>query len=198
MILRASLLFLVMVSALAGMFSGNNKVYTVNAKSTGEKSIPELNGWSPRLQMLAKEMIAKHGAPGEFTESMLIWKNNGEWKKTILYKDLVQHDFPSPHEDVLEQTINYRVPEEKLDDLSKFNGSITVSRTNGTLTVRCGNENLNMLTLNFADAIIKGRKTVSEARLEYYKGAAEIMKGRVPKEGQCLFFESNANAPDPR
>jgi hypothetical protein len=198
MILRASLLFFVMVSALAGMFFSNNKVNTVSAKTEEEKSIPELIGWSPGSQILAKEMMAKYGVPGEFTESMLIWKNNGEWKKTILFKDRVRHDFPMPHEDVLEQTINYRVPEEKLDELSKFNGSITASRTNGTLTVRCGNENLNMLSLNLADEIIKSKITVSEARLEFYKNAAAIIKGRIPESGQCLFFESDANAADPR
>jgi hypothetical protein len=198
MILRTSLLLVILVAALAGMFSSNHKVRAINIKPTEKVAGPELKGWSRTLKTLAEDMMSKYGMPGEFTESMLIWKNNGTWDKTILYREEMKHDFPIHHADVLEQTVTYRVPEGKLDDLSKFNGSITANRTNGTLTVRCMNENLNILTLNLAYEIIKGKKTVSEARLAHYKNAAEIMNGRIPEAGQYLSFTSDVNAPDPR
>jgi hypothetical protein len=198
MILRTFLLLVILVAALAGMFTSNHKVRAINIKPTEEIAGPELKGWSYTLKTLAEGMMSKYGMPGEYTESMLIWKNNGAWDRTILYREEMKHDFPIQHADVLEQTITYRVPEDKLDDLSKFNGSISANRTNGTLTVRCMNENLNILTLNLAYEIITGKKTVSEARLAHYKNAAEIMNGRIPETGRYLSFTSDVNAPDPR
>ena len=198
MILRAFVLFLVMVFALAGMFSGNNNVISAETKPIVEKKMPELKDWSPSAQELAKQLMIKYGMPGEFTESMLIWRNNGPWKKTILFKDEMQHNFPFPHTDVLEQTMFYRVPQEKFNDLSRFNGSITASRTNGTLTVCCMNENLNILAINLAYNIIKGTSTASEARLVFYKNAAEIKNGKIPENAQHLLFRSEVTSPDPR
>jgi len=190
MILRVSLLFFIMASALTGMFTSNSKVNDVISKPGGENAAPELKGWPESSQYVAKEMMAKYGMPGEYTESMLIWKNNTPWKKTILYKEQTEHSFPITHPDQLEQTILYKVPEEKFNELAKFDGSVTANRTNGTLTVRCLNEKLNILTVNLAMEIIQGKKTAEQARLAYYKSATEIIKGGSPEYSHRLFYEN--------
>src|SRR6188768_734331 len=137
MILRVSLLFLLMISALAGMFSSNNNINAIpsNTKPSIENALPDMRDWTKSSQFLARELMNQYGRPREHTASMLIWKNNGPWKETILFKEEMCHTFPSSHEDVLQQTILYKVPVEKFNDLAGFNGSITANSTNGTLTV---------------------------------------------------------------
>src|SRR3954454_23679772 len=61
-----------------------------------------LAGWSGMPRETATKLIAKYGQPDEATPSMLVWNNNGEWKRTVLYRDEIQHSFPAPHTDFLE------------------------------------------------------------------------------------------------
>jgi len=67
-------------------------------------------------------MTGKYGEPDGVTESMLIWHDNGSWSRTMVYEEEIEHNFPVPHTDVLEQFINYEVPEEKFSDLAKYDG----------------------------------------------------------------------------
>ena len=62
---------------------------------------------------------------------MLIWYNNGPWKKTIVYRDTVKHNFPSPHTDGVEQFVNHETPMEKACELAAFNGSLVMNCTRG-------------------------------------------------------------------
>ncbi len=42
-------------------------------------------------------IVDKYGEPDEVTSSHLVWHNNGPWKKTIVYRDEIEHRFPKPH-----------------------------------------------------------------------------------------------------
>lgn len=83
-----------------------------------------IRGWGKTPQKVEKKMIAKYGAPNEATQSRLIWFEPGPWKRAIVYRDEVPHNFPKPHTDLLEQFIDYRVPPNKLSDLAAFDGSV--------------------------------------------------------------------------
>ena len=56
-----------------------------------------LSQWHGKPLEGAKKMIQKYGYPQEATMSRLIWYNNGPWKRTIIYKETVPHNFPTPH-----------------------------------------------------------------------------------------------------
>src|SRR5690625_2622591 len=58
----------------------------------------------------ADEMIQKYVYPQEASVNKITWYNNGPWKRTVVYRETVPHNFPTPHPDFLEQTIDYRVP----------------------------------------------------------------------------------------
>lgn len=109
-------------------------------------------------------MVQKYGLPHEATSGMLIWYYNGSWKRTVAHRDGTHHNFPRPHFDLLEQTIEYRVPAEKCSELAMFNGSLIINRTRGELGVCCDSEGTNLLMLNLAHQIIISHKTVEEAR----------------------------------
>jgi hypothetical protein len=134
-------------------------------------------------------MIKKYGEPDGVTDSLLIWHNNGPWKRTIVTKEETDHDFPMPHKDVLEQFINYKVPPEKFDELAQYDGSVIAERTKGELSARCDKEEANFLALNLANDIVQGKKSVEEARQAYAEAIKKMMAGNPPEVMQGFMFE---------
>ena len=132
-----------------------------------------LSGWPAENQKVAVELIDKYGPPAASTAQLLIWYGNGPWKRTVLHRSGVRHNFPLPHQDILEQTVNYRVPADKVADLLNYNGSLVIDRTRGELSVHCDSEQENTLTLNIADDIVKGERTADQG-LGYH---AQVIRG---------------------
>ncbi len=149
--------------------------------------------WPETAKKAANAMMEKYGEPHEHTESMLIWNNTGPFIKTIVYKEEIQHDFPMPHKDVLEQVINHDAPVEKYSDLARYDGSVIVERTKGTIAARCDKEAANYLALNLAHDIIEDKKTVEEARQFYADTMMKMMQGEEDEYLQKLTFELPQN-----
>jgi hypothetical protein len=177
--------------------SAQDKKTDKNISSKNKVLVPDLKDWPQASQKAAREIMDKYGVPSEVTKDMLIWNNNGIWLKTIVYKEEVKHNFPSPHTDVVEQWINYGMLPDKFDPLAKFDGSITTNRTNGTISSRCDREAMNFLALNLAHEIVMGVKSVTQARFDYATQAQEFNKGEKPSYTQKLIFNSDKSAPDP-
>ena len=168
---------------------------TLHAQDLKDK----IEGWPDTAREVAHKMIDKYGEPSQQTDDMLIWKDTGPYTHTIVYKEEIQHNFPMPHKDVLEQVINYDVPVEKFSDLARFDGSVIAERTKGTMAARCDKEAANYLALNLANDIIKGERSVEEARNMYAETIMKMMKGEEHEYLQELTFdvpESNINNPD--
>jgi hypothetical protein len=128
-----------------------------------------IRGWPKESREAAQLVIDKYGEPDEATDSQLIWRKCGEWKRIVASKAFWQHDFPAPHQDSVESFIDYRVPPEKFSDLAAFDGSVIAERTAGELSARCHDEEANRLALNLAHDIVTGAKSVGEARRYYAK-----------------------------
>jgi len=145
--------------------------------------------WPANPKKSAEKMIAKYGKPQETTATMLVWHNNGPWKKTTVGREESPHDFPKPHTDLMLQTINYRVPPEKFALLAAYDGSVTAHRTKGELSALCDNEEANFLALNLAHDIIIGKRTPEEARKFYTDAIIAKDNGAKPPYTQALQFE---------
>lgn len=145
--------------------------------------------WKDQPKEIAKKLADKYGQPNEMSDNMLIWYNNGPWKRTVLHNDEIPHNFPKPHRDSLESVIDYHVPPEKASDLEKFDGSVIFDRTKGEMWARCDSEPMNMLALNLANDIITGKMTVDQARQEYGKQASARMMGQPAPYTENLQFE---------
>jgi hypothetical protein len=150
-----------------------------------------LAGWPKMSIAVASDLITKYGLPEESDARTLSWRDNGPWKRTVLHREEVQHNFPLPHKDVLEQTVNYRVPLDKVADLVKYNGSLVIDHTRGELTVHCDNEVANTLALNIADDIVKGDRTVEQA-LAYH---AQVVRGVQIGEPETYPYRLRFKAP---
>jgi hypothetical protein len=143
-------------------------------------------------------IIAKYGQPDVADQRMLVWYETGPFKKTVLMREAVPHAFPMPHEDYLTQTVSYRVPGDKVDDLFEYDGSVWVHRTRGELSAQCDMEALNLLALNLAHDVATGRRTVADARAFYAKTAMEFKQGnRSSPYLTGLMFSTQSSAADP-
>lgn len=135
------------------------------------------SGWPEEAEEAADSMLNRYGAPDGITGSLLIWHDKGPWREIIVKKDVIDHRFPSPHKDTLEQRVAYEVPVDKFDDLARFDGSLIAERTSGTLASRSQSEAMNFLALNLAHDIITNRRSVEEAREMHADIARAYMKG---------------------
>ena len=154
-------------------------------------------GWHAASQEAANAMMAKYGAPASMTADMMVWNRTGPWKRTIIYREAVQHDFPMPHPDVMEQFIDYRVPTDRVDELAMYDGSVIVERTKGEMSARCDKEGANFLAVNLANEIAMGRRTPEDARRMYGEQIKMMKAGQMTPYTSGLMFTPPASGNDP-
>jgi hypothetical protein len=148
-----------------------------------------IRNWPATPQKVTRKMVETHGNPHEATPTRLIWHASGPWKWSILYREEVPHNFPIKHTDVLDQAINYKVPPDKMDELAKFDGALTVRITKGEMAAMCDKEPMNFLAINLAHEIILGKKSVEEARQFQAETVKAFLKGDHHPYTQQFIFE---------
>lgn len=146
--------------------------------------------WPEASARAARDIIGKYGTPDGLTPHMLVWVNNGPWKRTIVHKLPAAHNFPTPHVDVVEQFVDLRVPVDRVDDLAAFDGSVVVNRTAGEVSARCDNEAANFLALNLARDIARGDLSALNARAEYTREILAKMRGEETRYLSGLKFKT--------
>lgn len=157
-----------------------------------------ISAWPMSSQKAAMDMMQKYGPPQEATPTMLLWRNNGPWKYTMISNMEVPHNFPMPHPDVLKQAINYDVPASKYDEMAAYDGSVILERTKGELAARCDKEGANFLAVNLANDVATGRRSVADARAYYARAMDTFMKsGTMDRYMQALTFQPPARSGDP-
>lgn len=145
--------------------------------------------WPEMPKQAANMLIDKYGQPDEITDMVVVWRDKGPFREIKLSREEIPHDFPMPHTDFLQQTINYKVPLGKYDDLARYDGSIIVERTKGIMSARCDKEELNFLALNLAHDVVTGKRTVEQARDYYAKTAMKFKQGGTDPYLQGLQFD---------
>jgi len=148
-----------------------------------------VNDYPPRPKVAALQMMGKYGLPQEASTETFVWHNPGEYKRIMVTRKEINHDFPKPHMDYLEHTVSYNVPADKADDLLAYDGSVTINRTAGEMSARCDLEGHNILTLNLANDIVTGKKNVEEARKSFGENVVNDVLGKHPEYVEKLQFE---------
>lgn len=176
--------------------AGLTAVFLLTAIPTGAGISYE--DWPEESRKAIEHMKNTYGEPAAKTTDMVIWYNTGPWKRTIVYKEPVKHDFPMPHNDVIEQTIDYKVPPDKFSELAKYDGSVVCNRTAGEISARCDKEAANVLAINLANDIVSGTKDMESARRFY----AEVIKKLIDGEShsytkQFQFAVQHGKTADP-
>jgi hypothetical protein len=153
--------------------------------------------WPESSQAAIISLNTQFGLPDAVTEDLVIWNNTPPFKRTIVYREEVKHKFPMEHSDIMMQTVDYRVPVDKVTALSKFDGSLLVDRTKGELSARNDKQEMNILALNLADKIVRGQLTVEQARREYSKNAEAFSAGTSSPLVSSLTFKTEGTTSDP-
>jgi hypothetical protein len=153
-------------------------------------------GWPEASVKAAAKTISRFGEPQESTSSMLIWRDVSPFKRITVYKKEIEHKFPMLHKDVIEHVVDYKVPSDKVDELTRFDGSLIYNRTAGELAARCNDEAMNFLALNLAHDIVTGQLQVDAARAEFGKVAMDYMNGSKGPYIETLQFGRQMNTAD--
>jgi len=153
--------------------------------------------WPNVAKSAIKDLDAKYGLPDSITEDMVVWNTTPPFKRSIVYREEVLQQFPQTHSDILQQFIDYKVPADKIDEVSKFDGSILIDRTKGEISTRNDKEEMNILVFNLTDKIVKGKITPEEARREYTKNAEFFSSGGMSKLMTEFNFKFQKNTSDP-
>jgi hypothetical protein len=169
------------------------------SKITKESVQEHVSSWPKESKEATDFMIKKYGLPSGATGDMLVWTDVKPFKRSIVYKEAVSHDFPMKHNDVLEHFIDYKAPtSDAVAKVWDYDGSVILERTKGEMSARCDKEGANILALNLADQVIKGERSVEEARMEYGRQIM-AMKDNKPKEltQKLVFSSSQGKTGDP-
>lgn len=147
-------------------------------RSANAAQMRMMRAWPKASKEAAMYMMKKYGKPMHVSEHMAMWGRTGQWKRTIVYNYEMNHQFPGPHTDVMQQWIDYKTPLDKFNDLAMYDGSVVVERTNGEISARCDKEGANFLALNLANEIATGRRSVADARKMYGEQIMAMKAGK--------------------
>ncbi|MBA3969803.1 MAG: hypothetical protein H0X52_06855 [Gemmatimonadetes bacterium] len=192
---RGVVLALSLVALSSGAASGQNRMPAQMNRAQMQQMMAK---WHPAAREAMSFMTNKYGPPAEMTASMAVWNKTGPWKRTVISAQAVQHNFPGPHPDVMEQVIDYRVPPAMFSALAMYDGSVIVERTKGEMSARCDKEGANFLALNLAHEIATGKRTAGDARRMYAAQVKAMKAGQpAPYTERLLFQPMMGNTADP-
>lgn len=142
------------------------------------RSIITVQEWPHESRRAAELVIGQYGEPDEVSATELTWHRAAPWKRVVATAWFEHHLFPVPHVDCIECVIDYAVPAEKMTELAHFDGSISVDRTAGEVSVRCRSIASDTLKLNLVHDIVTGRRTVEDARDYHVEEVLNAKRGR--------------------
>ena len=147
------------VVALVVSLYGASRILAPRAAQWGASRAREVSARWPREARLQVDLLLeRYGPPRVAWTDRIEWGAHGRWKRIVV------SDRPmSPLEDVVE----YRIPEDRYQELSRFPHGLRLYPETGEIGARSDRESLNILALNLADDIVAGRRTPEQASRFY-------------------------------
>jgi hypothetical protein len=188
-------LFLAM---LAAIFSGcaTTSTTAMSGEERFDRAQEAVKDWHPYASASAMKLMDEYGAPDQIESDRLIWRNTGPWDKITVW-DTENFYSAAAGSDDMEQTLGYDVPQDKRADLAAFSDKLAVSDDGRQLSVRGSSEELDFLTLNLANEIVRGVRSPEDARAFYDRIAKLAQAGKSSPYTQRLLF-SNSRVMLPR
>jgi hypothetical protein len=131
---------------------------------------PLVSRWPVRPRALARLMIERYGKPDEVVASQVSWNRRGPWSKIVVFRD----PDPSGRGEHLLQSVAYGpVSVNALRGLDALGRGATYDAAARELSARTDSEETNFLALNLADEVVRGRRSVADAR-DFYDAASHL------------------------
>jgi len=131
---------------------------------TGMALDEHIRDWPELSRTAARAMVAKYGPPVRVGRKSLVWLLNSPWQRTVVYRNSPYHSRVDRDTDYLKQVITYRTPDDKIDDLRRFDRRLRVDTRTRELSFQSDSEKTNFLALNLADDIVNEKRSVEDAR----------------------------------
>lgn len=152
----------------------------------------ELAGWPRHSRSLAEALIQKYGPPDDVVASRLSWTRAAPWKEVIVYRDALACGRPNE----FEQSVAYEVPVGKWRELDAFDRGVDYDPVARELVAHTDRETTNLLALNLADDVIRGRRSAAQAREFYDRTAALSAAGKSSAYTRRLLFRPRRSQGD--
>jgi len=143
--------------------------------------------WAAPSAAAGMRLIDEYGTPDDVTPNRLTWNDRGEWKRTIVWNRKPVYSSAADLA-VMKQTIAYPLTHDQADELLGFSATLEIDLDRGELSSRAGREELDYLNLNLADDIVRGKKTVAEARASFDRQIELASAGKIMADMRGLRF----------
>ena len=130
--------------------------------------------WPEHSRVLAEEIIQEYGTPESVQPAQLSWAGRRPWISMVVYRGASAPGRPSD----LQQSVAYDVPVGRWRALGAFDRGVEYDPVARELIARSGDESANILALNLADEVIRGRRTAAEAAEFYDKTLSLSLSGK--------------------
>ena len=146
--------------------------------------------WPGVTKAAARALIEKYGPPTSVTVTGLGWASEKQKVMRVwLYRFPSLDNDPLPHRDFIENTIDYRVPPDKVAELVRFDHALVIDVVRAKLTTHSDSEKNNILAFNLADEIVTGARNVASARDIRRKTIQESLAGKSSPYTEKLLFK---------
>lgn len=149
----------------------------------------DLASWPKLPAALARQLIARHGAPDRVFYDRMEWDAKGALPRIVLHS---ADDF-SKRSGVLEQSVSFEVPSVRRSEVDALGLAVSYDPARGELTAGAESEEAATLALNVAADVARGRRGVEDAR-DYYRKTLDLaLSGKSARYTRGLLF-----SPTPR
>ena len=146
-----------------------------------------VNRWAPPSAAAGRQLLEEYGTPDDVTPNQLTWNHRGPWKRTVVWNRKPVYLSPADLA-VMKQTVDYPLTRGEAGELLAFSDCLEIDLSRGELSSRADREEINYLTLNLADEIVRGRKTVSEAQIAFMRQLQLAAAGKMTPYMTGLLF----------
>lgn len=157
-----------------GLLAACRTVPAFDSRRRGELARAVIADWSEPSRLLAARTIEQYGPPDAISAGGLGWAWKGPWKRIVVWDGAAADAADGGYQ----QTVAYRVPEDKRAALTDFGRGVRVSQDGRELSALSSDEALNFLALNLADEIARGVRSPGEARGFYDRTAQLAAAGK--------------------
>lgn len=172
---------LVFVSNLAACASTPPEIGKAPKRTPAEEVI---SAWTPECAAMARNFMEEYGQPDTEDPNQLFWLYNGPWARTIVEERSTTMEASCR----LSQTVPFDLTVNDAAAAESFDSRITADPLRSELSVDSDSEQTSFLLVNLAHDVVRGRKTVRQARAAFSRIDALSGAGKASPYTSRLLF----------
>ncbi|MCX5797605.1 MAG: hypothetical protein NTY77_19110 [Elusimicrobia bacterium] len=148
-------------------------------RDAGARALAQTAGWPEGPSLAARLMVEEYGPPQWASAGRLEWFVVPPWKRIVVR---------SSPAGFLEHAVSYSIPRDRLPALLSFGRGLRFDPEQGELAASGDSEEHNLLCLNLASDIARGKMTADQARRFYDDTLRKSYAGKSSPYLERLLF----------